>query len=149
MAEEKKKHDKGFNNFVQQKVDECVKEANEVNNDRDWDDVISQLGRNGTDLALNATDPLGDGDQRQLTNSRQATFHRTLFVGGGHLEYMMESGILPEFPQMCILGFASECERMLNNCATEEAKKTLLETRSYHYFLHIQLTLTLTQTLCC
>ena len=134
MAEEKKKFDKTVNNFVQQNLDEGIKEANKANNNRDWDDVVVQLGRNGTDLSLNASDPMGDGDQRQLTNKQQATFHRELFYGGGHLEYMFESGLLPEFPQMCLLGFASECNRMLNNCTTEDEKKALLETRSYHPF---------------
>lgn len=137
--EEKKKIDKVVNDFVKQQLDKGIKEADEENAGRDWDDVFLQLGRNGTDTALNENDPMGDGDQRQLTNKKQAKFHRELFAFGGHLEHLFERGMLPVFPQMCLLGRASECERMLNNCATDEAKTALLETRSYtmhHIFLH-------------
>ena len=115
-----------------------MKDACEAKIDQDWDDVVVQLGRNGTDIALNASDPQGDGDQRPLRNKSHATLHRTLFATGGHLEYMLQHKLLPEFPMRCLLGLASECERMLNNCTTEEAKNKLLETRSYipSFFLH-------------
>ena len=95
-----------------------------------WENVLLDLGRNGSDLEKNRTCPTGDGDQSPLRGSK-AQKHRSVWSAGGNIFELLRRDDLPAFVTGCILGSIDMCRDFLTCVAmcTPEDKLSTLETR--------------------
>lgn len=95
------------------------------------------LRRNGTNVAQNDLDPLGDGDQSVIQGRRQRQHHRDLFATGGDLHNCVHpTNTLSDFATAVLTGNFRTVEQMLKatDAATEDGTPSpqlvrLLESR--------------------
>lgn len=96
---------------------------------KDWNSVYAEFSENGTNLAINEADPMGDGDQSCIYNSQHARFHSKLWSCGADIPYLATTGQLPLFIWACMHGDPNLCGAMLSSACGVEERKCLLETR--------------------
>lgn len=95
----------------------------------DWEMKRQLMGRHGTDLAKNITDPMGDGDQRPIKVEADAQTHRDIWKTGADVYDLIRNDGLSPFLVACTQGKVKECQVMLAACLDQDAKSMLLETR--------------------
>lgn len=76
-----------------------------------------------------ATFAAGDQSPFSFANEEHAQFHRELWAARGDLIFQGKRRTLPPFILYCVSGNLQECERCLQNCGDDAAKKVLLEAR--------------------
>lgn len=94
-----------------------------------FDQVLQDLGRNGTDLTKNREDPFGDGDQRPIYNRTHAQMHRNVWSAGGDTHELFSAGAFPQFIMACMTESYDVCKSLLEGCVQEGQKRELLESR--------------------
>ena len=102
-----------------------------------WRDVYRNVGNFGSDITLNLSDPMGDGDQSPLLSrneqspmfNQNANFHRNLWSAGGDFNFQLAMGTLPPFVLACVIGSVEGCEELLRKCGSPEKQKEMVETR--------------------
>ena len=96
---------------------------------QNWDEVLTQIGNSGTDLRINRSDPMGDGDQKKIVNHGHAQVHQNIWSAGADVHELVMRGALPPFIIGCVSGSLGVVTKLLAECDTEEKKRALLETR--------------------
>jgi hypothetical protein len=94
-----------------------------------WEAVRQNLGLHGTNIAKNAADPMGDGDQLPIRKAVHAQLHRDVWSTGADVQYQLLHSGFSRFVIACIFGSAERCKKMLEECPDQDARTDLLETR--------------------
>ena len=121
--------DKAVKSNVEDFAKESWENRQKFDQVQDWGEVVANLGKNGTDIAKNAADPMGDGDQTPIFNRAYAQVHRDVWSAGGNVQQLLLTRNLPPFVIGCLVGSTEICTKLLAECDTEEKKTALLETR--------------------
>eukprot|EP01032_Pedospumella_encystans_P013920 gene13920-16007_t len=121
--------DEGVKSIVKEFAKESQENFNEYGQVQDWSKILSNLGKNGTDIQKNAADPMGDGDQSLIFDRNQAQLHRDVWSAGADVQHLLMNNGLPPFIIGCMVGNLDMCTKLLSDCDTTEKKKALLETR--------------------
>jgi hypothetical protein len=94
------------------------------------------LQANGTDVARNERDLLGDGDQSEVRRPEYQQFYRDIFSEGGDLTECFSAGVVSQFAASCVGGDVARVQAMLAQAADRrpdqqpsEELLRLLETR--------------------
>jgi hypothetical protein len=109
--------------------EENMQNLDDYANVQDWEKIRQKLKLHGTDIAKNAADPAGDGDQRPIKNHEHAQLHRDIWSAGADVQHLFLNGGLPHFVMACVIGSVEGCRKMINECPDVKAKTALLETR--------------------
>ena len=97
-----------------------------------WDSVYKEVGEKGTDVAKNAEDLIGDGDQtpfRMDQSQDDVQFYRSLWCSGGDLIFLGRRKAMNPFITMCTIGNVEGCEVYLDRIPSAELKVAMLEGR--------------------
>jgi hypothetical protein len=90
---------------------------------------LQRLQAEGTDIARNDADPLGDGDQSPIRNDGTGCHHSTLWAAGGNLLDLVEQGDVPPIVIHFLSGNVSEIRAALEGARADGRVTELLESR--------------------